>query len=114
MSEPTVFSFRTGKQIDPEKIKPKDAGEIAVDGVSLALAEDILERVKAGKLTHLGIVGLCENMPISAIISKEDLTIAQVALVNVAVDALKGQVQAMIRDFTYAKNVDVDLDGDAP
>lgn len=110
MSEdsPKVINAFTRKAFEPTE--PSKEVEVVIDEVSLALVEEMLERVKAGKITHLSIVGICEGFPISAIVSKDDSTVAKLSLINLAVDTLKGQIRDQIDDFSRSETIDPEKD----
>jgi hypothetical protein len=78
---------------------PTEASKPKVDKTSLALCEDILERIKTGDLTHLVIAGLHQNNPICALVSRMDTSIEQLAMVNLAVDSVKMKIREEIDGY---------------
>jgi hypothetical protein len=92
---PSVINLQTRKAFE------QDVPKAVIDEASLGLALDILERVKSGRLTHLGMIGVYDDRGISAMIKRDSSTIIPLAMLRISVDALKDQVRGAIREYTF-------------
>lgn len=80
----------------------KDDGEpakVEIDAGSLALVEEMLERVKSGQATHLCVIGLHNGDVMTAASQRPDDTFIQLALLNLGADSLKAMIGRQLEDY---------------
>lgn len=89
------------KATDPLPNEPKAAPSPVCDR-SLALVQEILERIKAGKIRGVGIVGLEEGLPIAAVTGPEDHGPRDLAVLLMAQKMLAMEIDRLMFLYTNA------------
>jgi hypothetical protein len=89
------------KPTDPLPNEPKAAPSPVCDR-SLVLVQEILERIKAGKIRGVGIVGLEEGLPIAAITGPDDHTVRDLAVLLMAQKMLAMEIDRLMFLYTNA------------
>lgn len=102
-----IVSLRPDKPFTPPA-PPAEAAPFVPDENLVLLAQQMVDRVKSGEITALGIATISHGGIMSVFAVPSNITIPQLAVLNTSVDSLKDQVLGRIN--IHARYVDIDGD----
>lgn len=110
--ERKVINIGTRKAVDAASVETEVSKALKIDDSSLALANEIVRLIKAGEVSHLGIVCLRKGSGMSAFSHTGTETATSLSVVNTAIDELKDQVRGRLKEYLGATVIVKDSPGD--